>query len=187
MKLKLDKSKLAIKNIGIEKIALIILAGIMLILCSFGGEKKEKDISDNVVNESSTNENYTASMERKLEELLGHVEGVGNVKVMITIKATGEKNILTEKPYSKSSLKEEDGSGGTRNEEDMSMDCNTVYITDESGNTIPYVINESTPLIEGVAVIAEGGGDASVKEKIINVIKSLFNIEANKISISKMK
>ena len=119
--------------------------------------------------------------------MLESMEGVGAVEVMVTIKSTKEKIVLTESPYNKSTLKESDAQGGQRESYEESKESNTVYVTNENGDTVPYVINEIMPEIEGVAIIAKGGDSSAVKEKIINVVKSLFDIDVNKISISKMK
>ncbi len=43
------------------------------------------------------------------------------------------------------------------------------------------------PDVEGVVVIAQGGGTLSVQENIIEAIQVLFDIDANKIKIVKMK
>ena len=188
MKFKIDKEKLNLKGIGMDKLVVMVLCGIVLIWCSMP-EKEESDINEKQQNsEISYNmDQYEKDLERRLKELLEKVDGVGAVEVMVTIKNTKEKVVLTENPYSKSLLNETDAEGGSRVSQEESKDSNTVYVTDDNGNTVPYVVNEIMPEIEGVAIVAKGGETPLVKEKIINVVKSLFDIEANKISISKMK
>lgn len=187
MKFKIDKEKLNLKGIGMDKLAIMVLCGIVLIWCSLpGDEEKKKEKESTKTIEYSTDE-YEKDIEKRLKNLLENMEGVGKVEVMVTIKSTKEKVVLSEKPYSRNVLNETDSEGGSRVSEDESRDDNTVYVTDDEGNTLPYVVNELMPEIEGVAIIAKGGDSMVVKEKIINVVKSLFDVDANKISISKMK
>ena len=188
MRFKIDKEKLNLKGIGMDKLVIMVLCGIVLVWCSMP-EKEESDINEKQQNsEISYNmDQYEKDLEKRLKELLEKVDGVGAVEVMVTIKNTKEKVILTENPYNKSFLNETDAEGGSRVSQEESKDSNTVYVTDDNGNTVPYVVNEIMPEIEGVAIVAKGGETPLVKEKIINVVKSLFDIEANKISISKMK
>ena len=189
MKFKINKDKINLQSIGMDKLALIVACGIVLVLCSVDGEdaeKNDKNQSKATVYEYS-NDEYEKELEKRLKNLLENMEGVGTVEVMVTVKATKEKVVLTEKPYSKTTLNETDSDGGQRISEEESKDYNTVYVTDDNGDTIPYVINEIMPEIEGVAIIAKGGDSSAVREKIINVVKSLFDVDVNKISISKMK
>jgi len=188
MKFKIDKEKMNLKGIGMDKLIIMVLCGFVLIWCSIP-EKEENKIENTQQNaEISYNmEQYENDLEKRLKELLEKIDGVGAVEVMVTIKNTKEKVVLTENPYNKSSLSETDSEGGSRVSQEESKDSNTVYVTDDNGNTVPYVINEIMPEIEGVAIVAKGGDSLVVKEKIINVVKSLFDVDANKISISKMK
>ncbi len=185
---KAEKVKLSLKSIGMDKLVVMILAGVILVWCSLP-EKEEsvdEDTADEIVYEYNADE-YEKALESRLKNLLENMEGVGAVEVMVTIKSTKEKVVLTENPYNKSTLNETDAEGGQRESLEEAQESNTVYVTDENGDTVPYVINEIMPEIEGVAVVAKGGDSSAVKEKIINVVKSLFDIDANKISISKMK
>ena len=66
-----------------------------------------------------------------------------------------------------------------------STDSNTVVYryADEEG---PYVVQSTYPQVEGVVIVAEGGDNAIVCTNISEAVKSLFPIEAHKITIVKM-
>lgn len=139
----------------------------------------------------STNEEdmkaYTRLLEGKLETVLSEMAGVGNVKVMVTLKASREKVVEKDQPDSRSITTEQDSSGGNRNMNECSSDESTVYITEENGKQSPYVVKEIEPVVEGVTVVAEGGGNAVVNKNITNVVQALFGIEAHRIVVVKMK
>ncbi len=63
----------------------------------------------------------------------------------------------------------------------------TVYEKLSDGSNVPYIIKKNTPEIEGVLVVAQGGGNASICVDITSVIQALFGIEAHKIKVVKMK
>ena len=124
-----------------------------------------------------TADDTTAALEKRLEETLSLIDGAGKVRVMITLKDTGEK--VVEKDVTR---RTDAGAGGTGNS-DMSQ--SSVYEKEGSTET-PYVSNEMTPQVEGVLVVAQGGGNSLVKQNILQSVMALFPLEAHKITIVKM-
>ena len=59
-------------------------------------------------------------------------------------------------------MSETDSAGGTRESESARQEESTVYITDSEGNRTPYISQTTQPEIEGVTVVAQGGGDALI-------------------------
>ncbi len=194
MKFKLDKS--LIQKIGRDKLIIIGGALAVIILCllweSSGdgnketkedGAKTEAQLNNYGAGETQYMEKYVKSLEERLAGLLSGIEGVGKVKVMITVNTSVAHNLFTEKNISKEDTDEKDNAGGTRKVYTYSETNNTVYVTDQSGNTYPYVVSDSVPIVEGVAVVAQGAESAVIKQKIINVIKALFPLDVNKITV----
>ena len=136
---------------------------------------------------ASGGEGYAKRMEEELQELLSAMEGVGEVKVMITIRDSGEQVVEKDVPSESGWVSETDSAGGTRESESARQEESTVYITDSEGNRTPYISQTTQPEIEGVTVVAQGGGDALIQKNITEVIQALFDIEAHKIKVVKMK
>lgn len=128
-----------------------------------------------------------SNLEERLEEILSAVQGVGRVKVMITLSSSGEKIVEKDIPLERNSIVENDSTGGNRSTNEMYSQEETVYSTNSNGDKVPYVIKENSARVEGVSVVAEGGGDADVQKNISDVIQALFGIEAHKIKVVKMK
>ncbi len=143
--------------------------------------------NENLMSSTGDLDRYTQHLEEKLEKILSTVEGVGNVKVMITVNASGEQIIEKDLPNSKSITTEADADGGNRSINEYENKESTVYLTDSTGNQVPYVVKQLEPAIEGVMVVAQGGGNSIVNKNITEVIQALFGIEAHKIVVVKMK
>ncbi|HJC55964.1 MAG TPA: stage III sporulation protein AG [Candidatus Eisenbergiella intestinipullorum] len=130
---------------------------------------------------------YAEKMEKQLEELLSAMEGVGETKVMVTIRASGQQVVEKDAPSESEQTSETDSAGGTRQSQSARREESTVYITDPDGNKAPYISQTTQPEIEGVTVVAQGGGDPLIQKNITEVIEALFDLEAHKIKVVKMK
>lgn len=133
-------------------------------------QEKATGEAENVMDE-------TEALERRLEETLSLIDGAGRVRVMITMKDTGEK--VVEKDMSRRLDANSDGT------EQTDLSESSVY--EKDGNIeSPYISNELTPQVEGVLVVAQGAGNSLVKQNILQGVLALFPLEAHKITIVKM-
>ena len=194
----MEKKKISLKEIGLPKLAMIFVAGILLIFLSvpniFGKEEAKNKTSDvssqpqqKETNTTSYDSNtYIAEMEEKLESILRKVNGIGDVEVMITLKSSKEQVALKDSPYTKEGLNEVDGEGGSRTDNNTRREDSTVLITNEDGKTVPYIVQEKEPKVEGVVVIAEGGDDVRIIMDIMEAAEVLFNVPVHKVKVMKM-
>jgi stage III sporulation protein AG len=196
----MEKKKISLKTIGLPRLIMLFMAGILIILLSFPSvlgafrssedDTKDRKVTDlqNDTNTTSYNENtYISEMENKLEAVLKKVSGAGNVEVMITTKGTTEKIPLKDSSSTEESLDEGDGEGGSRTDNSAQREESTVLVTNEDGNSEPYILQELEPEIEGVVVIAEGGDNAMIKMDIMQAVEVLFDVPAHKVIVMKMR
>lgn len=122
-------------------------------------------------------QSVTEDLERRLEETLSLIDGAGKVRVMLTLKDTGEK--VVEKDITRRS-------GGSASAEEISDVSQSTVFSKNGSEETPYISNELTPQVEGVLVVAQGGGDSLVKQNILQSVMALFPLEAHKITIVKM-
>ena len=168
-----------------NQLMLMLLVGILLIVIAMPVKKtKTKDVPVEAGTENSYEDEYEEAVERKLEEVLREVEGVGNVKVMVTFQSSSEK---IEKDQAKNSqtVTESDKQGGKRETKEAQDSETTVYDSASGGEQTPYVTKEVNPKVEGVVVIAEGGGNAVVIKNITEAIQALFDVDTHKIKVMK--
>lgn len=149
---------------------------------------EKSDSEDAETGTETTTENrgsYERYLEQKTEEALQCVEGVGNVKVMITLKSSEENVVEKDQQSDGQSVEEEDSQGGKRMTKETSSDKTSIYEQKSDGTQVPYVSKKLSPEVEGVIVIADGGDNAVVVQNITGAIQALYGVEAHKIKVMK--
>ena len=169
---------------------------ILLSLPNLFGKKEAKDdeeMNDKMIQEqngtnmtSPDTNTYIEEMEDKFEGILRKVSGIGEVEVMITLKASSEQVLLKDSPYTQEGLNEDDGEGGSRTNNMVKREESTVLLTNEGGKTQPYIVQELEPEIEGVLVIAGGGDNDLIISDIIDAAEVLFDVPSHKVKVMKM-
>lgn len=177
------------EKIGKDKLLLLFLCGVLLLVISWpsGSSKKEKTVVETektTGKETESREEYVRKMEKKLEAMLSSLEGVKRVKVMITLKNSGEKVTLKDSPYSQKTDTRKEGEMETGSSQ-FSTEEATVLIETEEG-TKPYVIKEKEPQAEGVLVLIEGMERTGLKNEISEAVEALFGVPSHKIKVMKM-
>ena len=161
----MDINKLVLDKKGILIIAVVFIAGIMLVMG--GGSDSSKSI---VAAESVS----TDSLNKELEDILSQVEGAGEVKVLINYKQSGEKILAYDM---ESTVNERDGGKENNSKSEVVYD----------GNKMPVVLKEYMPKVEGVIIVAQGGNIENVKKQLIAGTVALLGIDEHKIEVLKMK
>ena len=103
---------------------ILLLVGILLVVIAIPTKTKSENSTLSIYNEPECDE---TDMEKRLENLLQQMQGVGEVHAMIT------------------------------------------YRDDEQ--------------VEGIVIIADGGGDAVVARNITEVVRALFDVDSHKIKV----
>lgn len=198
-----NQNKSVLQRIGIQKLCILLVLGILLIFLCYQADsdtksaKKKNNDKTTTASESldsnpiytqteSETEEYVTNLEKKLEDILSKVNGVGKVYVMITLEESKELVTLKDMPYTQDSVNENDGEGGSRVSDTITREDETVMSTTEEGATTPYIIKEIQPTISGVLVIAEGGKDAIIKFDIVEAVEALFDLPVHKIKVMEM-
>lgn len=193
------------KRLEKDKCLIIILVGVLLCVIAFPVRKNDSEsnisyISNDTIDNNITDggdgaspenpgtaEAYAGYWEKRLEDALMCTDGVGKVKVLITLKESEHRIVEKDGPEEYSNTEEEDAAGGSRTIGESRIEKSTIYTVDENGRNVPYVVKTTPPVVEGVVVIAQGAQTQSVQDNIIDAIQVLFDIDANKIKIVKMK
>ena len=183
-----------LQTMGKDRFLLLFLAGLMLVIIALPTEKKETKkepaaeeaaaVEQEKENETDL-EKYRAQLCLQLEDFLSQMEGVGKTKVYITMYSTEEIIVERNSPYVKRT-EEEMSQEKTRTVGETENESEVVLIEDEDGRQEPIVVKEIAPVVSGVVVAAQGGGNEKIKNEITSLVMALFGIEEHKIRVVKL-
>lgn len=197
--MKLDKIRAWCREkMNRDTMMILALSGILIMILAIpaGGREEKKEAvqsglsdgkKDTLITETDTEETvWEADLERRLEAFLSRMDGVGQAVVLLTFSSSQESVVEKDAPYSQSRTQEQDASGTAREIASRQQEEDTVYTTDGEGRQVPYVRKTLAARVEGVTVLAQGGGDAAVQAQITDVMMVLFGIGPHKIKVAKL-
>jgi len=121
-------------------------------------------------------------LEKRLENILRSMEGVGDVEVLINYSETSTVVAMYNENVTESSTEETDSNGGVRTILETDTQKEIVY-SDEDGNSKPVTEKIMMPKIEGAIITAKGAANAKVKNNIIEAVKAVTGLASHKIQV----
>ena len=110
----------------------------------------------------------------ELAEILSHVDGAGDVKVLLTVESGEEIFYQTD----------EEASTGP---ESSSTQVRTVTLTDGNKSEYGLVRQTKSPIYKGAVIVCQGADNPEVHLMIVDAVSKLTGLGANRISVVKMK
>ena len=189
-----------LKKIGFLRLGLLAVAAIILIICSLpqnqlsnlnqAGTYQTQSIGSSLDTDGDTSLfSYEHELEKRLEQILGGMEGITSVDVMITLSATSEKVLEKSIQLEENKQEIEKGSGESLEKSVTSSlsKKNEALLTGNTSGSMPYIIKEMSPSIQGVVVAAQGDITQTKIREISEAVQALFGIEAHKIKVIEKK
>ena len=105
-------------------------------------------------NTSGSSVGEAQELAQELEEILGRMEGVGQVQVLLTVQDDGQRQLAADGELSYS--------GSPQAPEDYRRTSETVLVDGAQGDE-PVVTQRTSPTYRGALVVCQGGGQASVR------------------------
>lgn len=177
--------KINFKTVFAKKNGLFIagLAGIALIFLSdilFTGKNEPQKATTGTQN-SAVQTEYAQGLEKRLTELLTHVEGAGKVQVMITLETSGEKVYAQNEQTTTETQKNEQ----TEQRKSSFQNEHIILDTQETGDA-PLIETQLAPEIKGAAILCQGAADITVVKRITDLASVVLGLPTNRICVSKM-
>lgn len=170
----IERISVLLKNDRKKLIILIVaLLGIILIVISSFEDKTVADEEETQLQTDFSESDYTAALEKRLEETVSSLYGAGRSRVMVTLECDYETVYARDGSYSK---------------DEASSDEKSEYIIiDSEQREDGLVLKTVTPRVRGVAVLCEGGNDPYVCEQVSQMLSALLDLGSNRISVSKIQ
>ena len=154
-------------------VGLIVLIGVGLLLWPSGKKTTGTSSSSPAATAPTAVEQ---DLQADMEEILGTISGVGQVKVLLTVDSDGERQLAqnTELAYS----------GSTAAPEDYSRRSETVLVDGTEGDGTG-VLRTVYPTYRGALVVCQGGDRPEVKLAVTEAVAALTGLPADRITVAK--
>lgn len=115
-------------------------------------------------------------IQEQLEEILGTISGVGQVRVMLTLDSDGERLLAqdTELAYS----------GPAASPEDYSRRSKVVLADGGSGDEA-VTVRRTYPTYRGALVVCQGGDRAEVRLAVTEAVAALTGLSTDRVTVAK--
>ncbi len=171
-------AKLRKLNLSKKQTAFVIIGIIVFIIMVAGELLGSSTEVDSLTEESINSEEYIKNTEKELENIIGDIQGAGKVKVMITLESCYENVYATG-----SNVKTDEKTDSSQAEYQEEY----IVLKNGSNNEECLVIKVFEPTVKGVAVVAQGADNPTVKNAILQTVCALFDISSAKVSVEKMQ
>lgn len=157
-------------------VVILGICGIVLIMLSELIPSDDINEKGTVISKDPVTEDtyeYKKQIETELAAILGEIKGVGEIEVMVTIEGT------TEYVYAEELDTDTDKDGEKTSEQYK----NQIVMTEENGKKDALVRKIIKPQISGVVIVCQGGGDASLNERVLKAASTALNLPSSKICV----
>ncbi|MDR1159808.1 MAG: hypothetical protein LBK69_04185 [Syntrophomonadaceae bacterium] len=160
-------------------IVILVSIGLLVLLWPSPVKNSDTEVSTAPMETKSLNENgHKEKMIGELENILSNVSGAGQVKVNLTLSSDGVKTYATNERVERRDIDEGDSVQTIKKTVEESSNKDIAV----SGSS-PLLIEDKTPEVIGVLVVAQGAKDAIVKEELIKATATLLNISYHKVEV----
>lgn len=155
---------------------------LFLFIANLGGEKSA-GVQNNspVQNEAVSEQEYLRQLEASLSDILSSIEGVGEVKLMISLEAAGEQLYAQTEKSDETQTQTGENSYSTRS----SLENEYVLVDTENGRGA-LLTGSTLPVVQGVVVVCTGADSPSVAMNVTEVICVALGITSNRVCIKKI-
>lgn len=157
--------------------------GIALIFLSdfFSSSSKPQQQS---ASSSDTPGAYELDTEDRLEDIIGRIDGVGRVKVMVTVESGVENIYETDNKISDDVTRSTGDSAATQ--QSTSSESSHVIVDNGGDGEQALLSKQEQPEILGVVVVCDGGNSPDVKENVVDSVSTALGLATNHITVVKM-
>ena len=146
-------------------VLLVVLVGIILMLLPVSSQTKETEENKSQIPQESFD---LAAMEQRMEEVLGKIDGVGKLRLMLTLQS-GTRLTLAE---------------DTQRDQDRTQRA-IVTLNRASGNQEIVITNRFYPVYQGAVVVCQGADSSAVRLAITETVQALTGLPSDRIRVAK--
>ncbi len=167
------------------KIAVAVgLAGMMLVLLSSfiptGSAKKAIKGADDVSSK------YITQLEDRMMSIVSSIEGVGKVKILVTLE-NGTEYVYAEEGKSSGERSQSFDQGQlVKSEENASTEKKYILLDIDGTGEQALLLKQVEPKIKGVVVVCEGAGNPVVNQRVTTAVTTALGISSTRVCVIKI-
>lgn len=146
---------------GANKMRLLVAlgaVGIVLIGLSEWVKKSPRTADDPI---TVTARQIEEALETRVTSLLSHIDGVGSCYVMVTLEQSAQQVYAAESANGSEKV---------------------LTVTTDTG-PVGLSVTEIQPIIRGVVVVCDGGGEPTVRERVQTAVATAFNLSSRRVCV----
>ena len=155
--------------LGTYKYVLIVIAAGILCLAWPSASREEE------AERAAEGQVDAGALQAEMEEILGAIQGVGELRLMLTVDTGPQRELAGDTSLSYS--------GSTQAPEDYSRTAETVVVSGGGENGV-VVTEERCPQYRGALVVCEGGGSDAVRLRVTEAVAALTGLGADRIAVA---
>ena len=180
---------------GAKRLVILLLAGVFMLLVSTYLSRQDgaelilpSSEAYTAAQAAPLTTAYTAAetLAQGLEDILSRIQGAGQVRVMLTM-GYSQARFAQNVQQNTSGTTEEDGEGGIRNVETTNTTTSYVMVRQPDGSEAPLSLAHVAPNIEGIIIVAAGGGDVAVRDALMRAVQALTGVPPHRIQVFQMQ
>ncbi len=168
------------------RMGLLALLGVCLLLLGGRGDQSqstqlsdERTVQPSAVSNVMSNHDVIAGLEQQLAHTLMQVQDAGKVTVQITAERLGRKEYACDVQTTERDTSEINGD--TKQQTTERQEQRTIVQSSGQGGAL--LIEETTPEICGVLIVADGAAQASVQEQLLHAAATVLQISTEQIIV----
>ena len=146
-------------------VLLVVLVGIILMLLPVSSQTKETEENKSQIPQESFD---LAAMEQRMEEVLGKIDGVGKLRLMLTLQS-GTRLTLAE---------------DTQRDQDRTQ-REIVTLNRGSGNQEIVITNRFYPVYQGAVVVCQGADSSALRLALTETVQALTGLPSDTMRVAK--
>jgi len=123
-----------------------------------------------------------AALARELEQIIGRIEGAGQVQVSISYQSGPRQQVAENTSQTTRRTEEKEPGGTVRVTTEEQKTVQAVMARPAAGEQ-PVVLQQEAPQIAGVLVVATGAQDPYVRERVSRAVQTLLGLPPHRVQV----
>lgn len=169
----ITKLQLIEKHITKYKYAILILFIGIIMMTFTSSESQSTEQTETTINQT---EYFNLSeFQQELQETLSYIDGIGRVKLSLSLNSTEEY------------VYAEDIRQSNQSEITTSYESSLSIVSDSGYGQNPILIKNLLPTFRGAVILCDGAENENVSLSVVQAVSSVCDLNSDKISVIKMR